>query len=82
MLGNAGFSKIQCEKIRRNCVATTAAIAAYGLVRGGSLYNEIVRRDPDLVKKITDVVAERLSARFGSEPMTAPMSALFTRAYK
>ena len=82
MLKKSGFSKVQSEKIGKMAVAESAAKAAHGLIRGGSLYNEIAKRDPGLIDEITTVVEQELAAKYGKAPMSAPMSAVITRAWK
>lgn len=82
MLQGAGFSNIQSERISKMSVAESSEKAAHGLVRGGSLYNEIVKRDPALIEEITTAVEKELASRYGRSPMTAPMSAIISRATK
>ena len=81
-LKNAGFSEVLSARVQKDSVAESASIAAYGLIRGGSLYNEITKRDPALIEKITATVEKELSEKYGNAPMVAPMSAIITRAIK
>jgi ubiquinone/menaquinone biosynthesis C-methylase UbiE len=82
LLNNAGFTNINIEREQKLSRAENAAKAANALVRGGSLYNEIAKRDPALVDKIIAEVEQELAVRYGSSPMVAPMSAIITTAMK
>ena len=82
MLKKTGFSKVQSEAVVKQCIAESAELATHGLVRGGSLYNEIVKRDPGLIDKISSNVEKELTEKYGKSPMVAPMSAIITRATK
>jgi ubiquinone/menaquinone biosynthesis C-methylase UbiE len=78
----AGFSKINVEKIQKQCVSKTAKEAAEGLSRGGTIYNEIMSRNPAWVEEIQSKVEKELTEKFGAAPMVAPMSALISQAWK
>jgi ubiquinone/menaquinone biosynthesis C-methylase UbiE len=78
----AGFIDIQSEHVTKHSRAETAAKAAHGLVKGGSLYHEIMKRDPKLVDEIFSEVEKELTEKYGREPMIAPMSAIITIARK
>jgi SAM-dependent methyltransferase len=82
ILEDAGFSKIKIEKVHKVAVGQTAKEAAYGMARGGSLYNEIMKRNPAWVEEIEATVEKELSENFGDKPMIAPMSALISQAWK
>ena len=72
-LGVAGFEGISLETLRKIGRAETPMEAAIGLCQGTPLRNEIeVRGDLELA---TQVAADALSARFGTGPIEAPMSA-------
>jgi ubiquinone/menaquinone biosynthesis C-methylase UbiE len=78
----AGFSKVDTEVVDKNSVCATAKVATYGLVQGGSLYNEIIKRNPDWLDEIKTNVERELSEQFGAAPMVAPMRAIITQAWK
>lgn len=82
MLRAAGFSKTHAEEVKKISHAESAAKAAQGLVRGGSLYNEIVNRNPAWVHEIISVVEKELGEKYGNAPMNASMKALITQAWK
>ena len=82
MLNDAGFVNVHSEKVKKESIGETSEKATYGLINGGSLYNEIVKRDPALIGQITASVEEILSQRYGHAPMISPMSAIITRAWK
>jgi ubiquinone/menaquinone biosynthesis C-methylase UbiE len=78
MLREAGFSKTHAEKVEKIAHAETATKAAQGLVRDGSLYNEILRRNPAWVEEMISVVEKELGEKYGN----ASMKALITQAWK
>jgi ubiquinone/menaquinone biosynthesis C-methylase UbiE len=82
MLQLAGFSKIDSFRVVKEMHAETAASAAQGLVKGGSLYNEIVKRNPAWVDEIVSTVEKELSEKYGKAPMIAPISAIITQGWK
>lgn len=81
-LEDAGFTSVRIEQVKKPARADNARNAAIGLTQGSSLYNEIINHDPSWVDKIIDDVTEELSARYGHEPMIAPMSAVFAEGRK
>jgi hypothetical protein len=81
-LQNAGFSEITIERVDKAAVSPTAKEAAYGLSLGGSLYNEIIKRNPAWIEEITITIEKELAEKFGAAPMIAPMRALITEAKK
>lgn len=81
-LQEAGFSKIIVERVENISVSPTAKEAAYGLTQGGSIYNEIMKRNPAWIDEIKETVEKELAEKFGAAPMKAPMSALITQAWK
>ena len=82
MLQETGFSKITIESVDKLSISQTAKEAANGLARGGSIYNEIVKRDPSLVEKIVKTLEKALIEKFGNSPMIAPMKAVVCQAWK
>ena len=81
MLQETGFSKIAIESVNKLSISKTAKEAANGLARGGSIYNEIVKRDPSLVEKIVKTLEKELIEKFGNSPMIAPMKAVVCQAW-
>lgn len=79
---SAGFSKVSIELVEKKAKSATAKEAAYGLVRGGRPYHELVKRDPTWVEKISDEVEAELALKYGASPMIAPMRALICKAVK
>lgn len=71
LLQRAGFSKIKSEAVKKNTICTTAQEAAQGLVKGGSLYNEILKQNPAWLEEIILTVEKELSEKYGSAPMIA-----------
>lgn len=81
-LQRAGYSKVKTDVLEKNSVCATAKEAAYGLVQGGSLYNEIVKRNPGWLSEITAIVESELAEKYGTAPMVAPMRAIICQAWK
>lgn len=82
MLELAGFSKANSFRIVKQMHAKTAASAAQGLVKGGSFYNEILKRNRAWVDEIISTVEKELSEKYGKSPMIAPISAIITQGWK
>src|SRR5687767_9401826 len=76
MLSAAGFSKIKTEKVKLFSTSSTAKLAAEGLTQGGTIYNEIMSRNPAAIEEIKILVEKELASKFGEAPMVAPMSAV------
>jgi ubiquinone/menaquinone biosynthesis C-methylase UbiE len=81
LLQDAGFAKRSIEKVELFSVSRTAKEAACGLV-GGSIYQEIKKRNPAWIDEIRIKVENELAEKFGTAPMTAPMSAVISQAWK
>ena len=79
---HAGFSKVMTDTVKKNSVCASAKEAAYGLVQGGSLYNEIMKRNPTWVEEIKSIVETELAEKYGVAPMIAPMQAIICQAWK
>lgn len=82
LLEGAGFAGIRSEVVTKNSICASAAIAAEGLAKGGALYHEIMKRDPEWLGEIISEVAKELGEKYGTAPMIAPMSAMITRAVR
>ncbi|MEX2232420.1 MAG: methyltransferase domain-containing protein [Cyclobacteriaceae bacterium] len=78
----AGFSKVRSEIVEKETQCITARDAAHGLVKGGSLYTEIMNRDPEWLDEIISKVEKTLSDKYGEAPMIAPMRAVVCQAWK
>ena len=81
-LQDAGFLKITIERINKVSISQTAKEAANGLAQGGSIYNEIMKRNPAWIEEIRTTVEQELAEKFGEAPMIAPMSAVISQAWK
>ena len=81
-LEQAGFPNIKIEKVDKVAVSPTAKEAAYGLVQGGSIYNELMNRNPVWIDEIKTIVEKELAKKFGASPMAAPMRAVIIEAKK
>lgn len=81
-LEDAGFIKISIEKVGLFSISRTAKEAAYGLVEGGLIYEEIKKRNPAWIDEIKSKLEKELAEKFGDAPMIAPMSAVVSQAWK
>jgi ubiquinone/menaquinone biosynthesis C-methylase UbiE len=82
LLKDAGFSKIFIEKSEQFSVCPTAKEAAIGLVEGGFIFKEIRQHNPEWIDEIKIKLEKELSEKFGAAPMSAPMSAVISQAWK
>jgi ubiquinone/menaquinone biosynthesis C-methylase UbiE len=82
VLKQSGFSKVESKRVEKQMEVESATVAAHGLVMGGSLYNEISKRDPGLANEIMVKVEKELAEKYGQAPMISRMSAIITRAWK
>lgn len=78
----AGFSTIKIDLVEKKSVSESAKKATIGMVQGGSLYNEIIKTNPAWVDEISAEVEKELSEKYGASPMSAPMKAWITQAWK
>jgi ubiquinone/menaquinone biosynthesis C-methylase UbiE len=82
LLKDAGFLKFSIEKVQKNSVCSTSKEAAIGLVQSGSVFEEIKERNPASIDEIITTIEKELSEKFGAAPMIAPISAVFSQAWK
>lgn len=82
LLKDAGFAKISIEKVKLLSVSPTAKEAACGLVEWGPVYEEIKKHNPGCIDEIKTKVEKELAEKFGAAPMIAPISAVFSQAWK
>lgn len=81
-LKSVGFIEINAERCVKNSISESAAHAAEAITQGGSIYNELIQRNPAWVKETRIEVEKELAEKFGEAPMVAPMSALVCSALK
>jgi len=81
-LRSAGFSTSKAEPVDKMSKCESARKATYGMVQGGSLYNEIIKRNPAWIGEISATVEKELSEKYGAAPMSAPMRAFIIQAWK
>lgn len=81
-LEDAGFKNVSVEIVEKKSTSPSAKEAAYGLTRGGSLYQEIMDRNPAWVDAINADLEKELAEKFGDAPMEAPMRALISQGLK
>ena len=79
---DAGFVNVTVEQDQKTAVSDSVKETAFGLSRGGSLYNEIMSRNPSWVDEIQTKLESELAKKYGDHPMKAPMSAVICEATK
>jgi ubiquinone/menaquinone biosynthesis C-methylase UbiE len=77
-----GFNQVDIQRVDKIAKADSAKEMAEGLTQGGTLYNEIVKRNPDWVPEIRMEIEKQLIEKFGDRPMESPMRAVFVTATK
>jgi ubiquinone/menaquinone biosynthesis C-methylase UbiE len=82
LLQNARFTNISIEKVELLSASPTARDAAYGLVKGGSFYNVIKKRNSAWIDEMINKVEKELAEKYGAAPMKAPISAVICQALK
>ena len=82
LLQDTGFSKLFIEKVKLFSASPSAKEAALGFVEGGSDYDEIRKRKPGSIDEIKIKLEKELADQLGDEPMTVPISALISQAWK
>ncbi|HEX2628683.1 MAG TPA: methyltransferase domain-containing protein [Chitinophagaceae bacterium] len=83
LLKDAGFSKMTIEKVKDFSVSPSAKEAANALIEGGgSIYDEVRKRNPEWINEIKMKVERELAEKFGAAPMIAPISAVISQASK
>jgi len=82
LLQDGGFSKLSVEKVSLLSVSPSAKEVALGFVQGGSVYDEIRKRNPGSIEEIKIKLEKELAGQFGDAPMIVPVSALISRAWK
>ena len=78
----AGFSKIIIESVDKISENRSAKEAVEALTQSGSVYDEIMKRNPSQINEIKERLEKELSEKFGASPMKAPIRALITQAWK
>ena len=79
LLTKAGFSSVDIDSVEKLSVCSTAKEAATGLARGGSLYQEIMNRNPAWIEEICEKLEKELAEKYG-EPVQASMRAVVGKA--
>ena len=75
-----GFRDVKVTPVEVDCVSPSAMDAAKGLVQGTPVVVAVKERDPALVSKLTDDVAQALGREFGENPCRGRMRALLWEA--
>ncbi|MEP7377396.1 MAG: class I SAM-dependent methyltransferase [Chitinophagaceae bacterium] len=82
LLQDTGFSKLLVEKVKLLSSIQNAKEAALGFVQGGSVYDQIRKRNPGSLDEIKIKLEKQLADQFGDAPMVVPISALISQAWK
>jgi ubiquinone/menaquinone biosynthesis C-methylase UbiE len=81
-LQSAGFDNIDIESVEKTARADSAKEMAASLTQGGTIYDAIVKRNPDWVPQIQSAIEKELTEKFGAAPMLSPMRAVVVTATK
>jgi ubiquinone/menaquinone biosynthesis C-methylase UbiE len=81
LVERTGFKDLKIEHVEKVTVST-AREASIGLARGGSLYNEIMSRNPVWIDEISEKLEQELVEKFGSDPMYSRIRAVVCEAYR
>ena len=82
LLLEAGFSRVNVEKQKRDSQCQSAKNAAEALVQAGAFSKEIMSLNPAQINEVKSLLAKELGKRYGDAPMIAPMSAVIGQAWK
>lgn len=82
LLEEAAFGKITIESVAKKAIATSSEDAAISGVKGGQIYNEIMKRNPAALEKFFETLVKEFKARFGDAPMISSMQAVVSRGWK
>ncbi|MBK9982037.1 MAG: methyltransferase domain-containing protein [Saprospiraceae bacterium] len=82
MLETVGFFTIKIESVEKKSICHSAHEAAIGLARGGSLYHEIMKSNPQWIEEICEKLETELAHQFGDSPMVASMRAVVCETIK
>jgi ubiquinone/menaquinone biosynthesis C-methylase UbiE len=81
-LQHAGFSKVTVERVNKISESRSAREAVEALTQGGSVYDDILKRNPAWINEMKETAEKELSEKFGASPIRAPIRALITQAWK
>lgn len=81
-LKQAGFERIEWNRVAKTGSSPTAADAASGLIDGNPIGEDIARRRSDAVAEVKRALAARIAARLGDRPVQVPLRALVFTAYR
>ncbi len=81
-LAFAGFHDVKIDLLTLTGFAETSAAAATGLLEGTPIYTAIVERDGSLLPAMKELLAKRLSQRFGKTNLQVPLQARVVTALK
>jgi ubiquinone/menaquinone biosynthesis C-methylase UbiE len=82
VLKEAGFERIQVDRVHKETVSDSAMSFATGMSQGTPLFGFISDREPTGVARITEHVAKELAAKYGEGRIRAKMSAIVFEASK
>ena len=82
MLQEAGFDRIEAERVEKAGPSPSATDVATGFCQGTPLRNEIEARNASRLDEATRATAAALAARFGEGPLTEPTAAILVTAQR
>jgi len=77
VLTDAGFVKVEGERVAKVGVADSAESVAKGQLLGTPMYQAILERDGSALEPSIARLTERLAEAFGDRPLRAPLQAIF-----
>jgi ubiquinone/menaquinone biosynthesis C-methylase UbiE len=77
----AGFHRVEIETVRCETTASAADLAV-GFCQGSPLRIEILAREPDGLRRVTEAVQSALASRFGEAAFTTDLQAYLVTAAK
>jgi len=78
----SGFRDIHVDAVRTTGIIESANIAARGFIQGLPIAKIIVQKDPSLIYKIQEKLAEELITQLGDKPMHSLLLAWAFEAVK
>ena len=79
LLEQAGFADISVQRISLDCIASSASVAAKGLVKGNPVVLALQERNVD-VATVTDAIGRGIAERYGDHPARGKMQAFIWQA--
>lgn len=82
LMDNAGFRNSTVEKVIKSSQSKTARDAAIGFIEGNPVYMEIIKKDPDSISEIENILTAKLTEQLGNNPLRCMLSAFVCMGMK